>query len=80
MNVDLVRSPLYFMYPYEGYYQSPNQFHFGLYLRKYQTTLGGLLKPFKSSSAGYKWNYAKNESLYYFAQQFKSLHGVRTIY
>ena len=58
----------YFMYPYFGYYQNPSQVHFAYFINKYATTLGGLLKPFGPTSVGYKWNYAKNESLYYFQQ------------
>ena len=53
-----------------------------MHLRKYPTTLGGLLKPFESTTVGYKWNYTKNESLYYMQQEFKSLFDgrLRTIY
>jgi len=69
------------MYPYFGYYQNPSQVHFGIVMRKYKTTLGGLLKPFESTAAGYKWNYAKNDSLYYFQQEMKPFYHnrVRTI-
>jgi hypothetical protein len=70
------------MYPLFGYYQNSNEIHYGLFLRKFNTTLGGLLKPFSSTGAGYKWNYAKNESLYYFRQEFKPIFNekVRTVY
>jgi|LauGreDrversion4_2_1035121.scaffolds.fasta_scaffold618771_1 hypothetical protein len=66
MRFGVKRHWFYFMYPNFGYYQTPSQVHFALVMRKYKTTLGGLLKPLKSTSVGYKWNYAKNDSLYYF--------------
>lgn len=70
------------MYNYFGYYQNPNQFHFAYFINKFNTTLGGLLKPFGPMAAGYKWNYAKNESLYYFQQHFKKFYHnqVRTVF
>lgn len=66
MNFAVKKNYHYFMYPFFGYYQRPNQVHFAYFVRKYKKNLGGLLKPFKSTAVGYKWNYAKNDSLYYF--------------
>lgn len=70
------------MYPYFGYYQNPNQVNFAIVMTKYPTTLGGLLKPFESTAAGYKWNYAKGDSLYYVQQEMKPFFhdSVRTIF
>ncbi len=58
--------PHYFMYPFFGYYQNPNQVHYAYFIRDYKTTLGGIIRPLKSTAVGYKWNYGKSESLYYF--------------
>lgn len=81
MRFGVKRHWIYFMYPNFGYYQTPSQVHFALVMRKYKTTLGGLLKPFKSTALGYKWNYAKNDSLYYLQQEFKPFYQnrIRTI-
>ena len=70
------------MFPFFGYYQNPNQVNYGFYLRKYPTTLGGILRPFSSTSVGYKWNYAKNDSLYYLRQEMKAFYQnrVRTVF
>jgi hypothetical protein len=82
MKVGVQTANFYFMYPFFGYFQTTNQVHFGYFLRKYKITLGGLLKPLKSTSAGYKWNYTKNESLYYFQQEFQPIFEkrIRTIF
>jgi len=66
MKFALTQAPCYFMYPYFGYYQNPSQVHFAYFIMDYKTTLGGIIKPLKSTAVGYKWNYSKNESLYYF--------------
>lgn len=60
MYLKLSKAPAYFFYPFVGYYQNPNQVHYGFKIADYRTTIGGLLKPFKSTSVGYKWNYGKN--------------------
>jgi hypothetical protein len=62
MELSFKKAPFYFMYPLFGYYQNPNQIAYGYHWRDYRTTIGGLLKPFKSTSFGYKKNYAKNQS------------------
>ncbi|TNV72604.1 hypothetical protein FGO68_gene5401 [Halteria grandinella] len=84
MHLTLTRAPCYFFSNQFGYYQSPNQIHYGYTVRDYKTTLGGLLKPFQSTTAGYKWNYGKNQSLYYLQQEMKPFSAfgnkVRTIY
>jgi hypothetical protein len=70
MSFRIKKKHHYFMFPYFGYFQSPNQFHAAYYLRKFTKKGGGIFKPFKSAAVGYKWNYNKGESLYYFEQEF----------
>ena len=50
----------YFTFPWFGYFQNSNQIHFMYLFTNYPKNLGGLLKPFLSTTFGYKWNYNKN--------------------
>lgn len=70
----------YLMVPWFGYFQNPNQLHFAYLFTNYPKNLGGLLRPFKTTLFGYKWNYHKGQSFYYMKQEMKpfSEYKIRT--
>ncbi|CDW76578.1 UNKNOWN [Stylonychia lemnae] len=69
--LDFENSNQYFLIPYKGYYQNPGLIQYSFVVRKYSHLLGGLFKPFKFMEFGYKWNYDRYDSKYYFIKEFK---------